>query len=118
MKKAIVKILIFIFVPIVVIVIFYAIISVFKKKKPGLGFVYKCDQDGDDSSKFFGDNWQARGAVCDGLYIPFGVKLKNKKYEDVLAKMGELYAINPELKKKMKTLAKTAVEQTKINTTT
>jgi len=112
MKKNILKILMFIFVPIVVIVIFYAIIYAYKKKKPGFHFAYKCDQEGDDSSKFFGDNWQARGAVCDGLYIPFGVKLNKKNYVDVLAKMGELYGQDNTTKKDMKALAKTAVTQT------
>ena len=112
MKKSIITILIFIFVPLVVIAIFYFGANAYKKKKPGMGFKYKCDQDGDDSSKFFGDNWQARGAVCDGLYIPFGVKLNKKNYEDVLAKMGELYGQDNTLKKNMKTLAKTAVTQT------
>lgn len=112
MKKNFLKILMFIFVPIVIIVIIYGIIHTYKKKKPGMGFAYKCDEKGDDSSKFFGDNWQARGAVCDGLYVPFGVKLNKKNYVDVLAKMGELYGQDNTLKKNMKALAKQAVEQT------
>lgn len=98
--------------PIAIILIIYGITYAYKKKKPGMGFKYKCDGKGDDTSKFFGNNWQARGAVCDGLYVPFGVKLNGKDYVDVLAKMGELYAQDNTLKKKMKTLAKTAVEQT------
>lgn len=111
MKKSIITILIFIFVPLVIIAIVYASTRVYKKKKPGMGFKYKCDQEGDDTSKFFGDNWQARGAVCDGLYVPFGVKLNKKNYVDVLAKMGELNAQDNTLKKNMKALAKQAVTQ-------
>jgi len=113
MKSKAVKLIIFILVPIVIIIIWYLSVRAYKKKYPGLRFKYKCDQEGDDTSKFFGDNWQARGAVCDGLYIPIGVKLNGKDYVKVLAKMGELASNNPELKKKMKQLAKTAVEQTK-----
>mgnify|MGYP000308055257 CR=1 FL=1 len=109
--KNIVKVLILIFVPIVIIGIVYVSIRAYKKKYPGLHFPYKCDQEGDDSSKFFGENWQARGAVCEGLYIPFGVKIAKKDYVKVLAKMGELYAQDNKLKENMKSLSKTAVQQ-------
>ena len=101
----------FIFVPLVVIVIFYAITSVYKKKKPGLYFIYKCNPKKD--KKLFVDNPKAKESVCNGLYIPFGVKLNGKDYVKVLEKMGELYAIDNALKKDMKKLAQTAVEQTK-----
>lgn len=104
-------ILVFIFVPIFIIALFYAGMKAYQKKKPGLYFKYKCDQTGDDTSKFYGDKWQARGAVCDGLYIPIGVKLEGKNYIDVLAKMGELYASDNTLKEDMKELAKKAVQQ-------
>jgi len=113
MKKGIILILIFIFVPIVFIGIGYVIIRAYNKKHPGLRFKFKCDQEGDDTSKFFGDNWEARGAVCDGLYIPYGVKLNGKDYIKVLAKMGKISnGVVPSKKSEMKTLAKTSVEQT------
>ena len=111
MKNKILMVLMFIFVPIVVIIFFYAIISGFKKIKPGLYFEYKCNES-TDLSKAFGDNVQAKEAVCSGLYIPFGVKLNKKDYIKVLEKMAELNEADSTLKENMKALAKQAVEQT------
>ena len=110
MKKNILKILIFIFVPIVIIAIVYASTAIYKKKKPGLYFKYKCNPKKD--TKLFSDNPKAKDAVCNGLYIPFGVKLNKKDYVKVLEKMQELYESDNELKKDMKNLSQTAVEQT------
>lgn len=102
----------FILVPIVVLVIAYIGIRAFKKKKPGLYFKYKCDEMGDDSSKFYGDNWKARGFVCDGGYIPFGVSLKKQSVDKVLEKMSELNGGQvPTTNSEMKTLAKNAIEE-------
>jgi len=66
-----------------------------KKKLPGVGVPYKCDQQGDDTviyrgSKGMPDNWKARGAVCDGLYIPDGTNLQGQSTTNVLEWMGEI----------------------------
>lgn len=112
MKRNTLKVIIFILVPVVLIALWYAVRRYYMKKYPGLIFKYKCDQNGDDSSKFYGDNWKARGFVCDGGYIPFGVKLKNKDVAKILEKMSELNNGKvPASKKEMKELAKKAVEQ-------
>lgn len=114
MVKNILKVLILIFVPFVIIIIVYASIKAFKKKKPGLYFEYECDKEDETKNDFFEDNENATKAVCNGLYIPFGVKLEKKDYIKVLEKMGELYYTDETLKEDMKELAKTAVEQTTI----
>lgn len=112
MKTKAARVIIFILVPIAVIVIWYVCVQIFKKKNPGLRFKYKCDQNRDDSSKFYGDNWKARGFVCDGGYIPFGVKLKNKDVAKILEKMSDISNGKvPTSKKEMKELANKAVEQ-------
>lgn len=82
------------------------------KRNPGLYFLKKCDQIGDDSSKFYGENWKARGFVCDGGYIPFGVKIKGKEPAKILEKMSDLNGgIVPRSKSEMKTLANKAVTE-------
>lgn len=111
MKKNIVKLLILIFVPIVLIVIFYAIVTAYKKKKPGLYFKHECESGGKLNSKL--NNWNVTTFICSGAYIPFGVKLNGKDYIKVLEKMKELNnASVPTTEKEMKELAKKAVEQT------
>ena len=108
MKRNILKILMFIFVPIVFIIIFYGIVEVFKKQKPGLYFKSKCNK----KSGIKLNNEGAQKALCEGLYIPYGMKLGKKDYVKVLEKMGELSVGNVELKKNMKKLAQEAVKQT------
>jgi len=61
-----------------------------KVSTPGLGKRCKCDQKGDDTSKFYGDNWKARGAVCDGAYIPTGANLGGLSAAQVLESMSDL----------------------------
>lgn len=97
-------------VGVVVVVIVISIIS-FRYHNPGIYFKYTCNEGGDDSRKFYDPNWQARGAVCDGLFIPFGVNLNGKDKKDILAKMGELYSQDSSLKTNMPVLAETAVLQ-------
>ena len=108
MKNTIVKILIFIFVPFTILAIIYFSINIYKKKKPGLYFEYKCKED----DKVFEENSQAKEAVCNGLYVPFGVKFKNKNYVDILIKMNELYKEDVLLIEDMKKLAQLASDQT------
>lgn len=110
MKKNILRILMFIFVPIIIIAIVYITINAYKKKKPGLYFKYKCNFKKDVN--LFNGNLKAQSGVCNGLYIPFGVKLNDKDYVKVLEKMQELYSADNTLKKDMKKLAQMAVEQT------
>lgn len=92
-------------------VIIVVIVSIFtwRRMNPGVYIPYKCNEGGDDSRKFYDPNWQARGAVCDGLYIPFGTKLNNINKEVVLAKMGEISDINPSAKDNMQSLADMAI---------
>lgn len=73
--------------------------------QPGVGYSCKCDQGGDNSIKFYKDNWKARGAVCDGLYIPSGLNLGGQNPVSVLEQMENLYAANPNLKNNMAALA-------------
>lgn len=110
MKKNIIKILVLIFVPLIVIVIFYAIIEIYKKQKPGLYFEYKCGKKGLPKLK----NEGAEKAICSGLYIPYGVKLEKKNYVKVLEKMGELDLSDKTLGEDMKKLAEEGVKQTTI----
>jgi len=93
---------------VIVIAVVIAAIWAFKYFNPGVYMKYKCNQEGDNSRKFYGDNWQARGAVCEGLYIPFGIKLSGKNKANVLAKMGELYTNDNSTKNNMKKLAEDA----------
>lgn len=112
MKGKILKIVLIIIVPIVLLVIAYIGLRVFKKIKPGLYFKFECDQTGDNSVKFYGDNWKARGFVCDGGYIPFGVSLKKQSVDKVLEKMAELNNGQvPTTNSEMKELAKRAVTE-------
>ena len=90
------------------IVLFYAIIEIYKKQKPGLYFKYKCGKKGLPKLK----NAGAGKAICSGLYIPYGVKLAKKDYLKVLEKMGELDLIDNTLKEDMKKLAQEGVKQT------
>lgn len=62
------------------------------ESNPGVGKRCKCDQTGDDTSKFYGDNWRARGTVCDGGYIPSAVALGGASPVRVLELMGDLSA--------------------------
>lgn len=110
MKNTIIKILIFIFVPFTLIAFFYFSIRIYKKKRPGLYFKYDCKKD--ETIKFLKDNPKAQLAVCEGLYIPFGIKLKDKNYIKVLEKMEELYSKDNTLKADMKNLAQMSVDQT------
>ena len=87
----------------VTIVALIGIILGFRYTKPGVFMLYKCNQGGDDKRKFYDPIWQARGAVCDGFYIPFGSKLNGKNTTKVLAKMGE--STKPTTTAGMKTLA-------------
>lgn len=93
----------------VVIVIVISAFS-FRKAKPGLYAPYKCNQQGDDS-KILQDNWKARGAVCDGMYVPITAKLNGADYVSVLEWMNELVtngAAKPTNMSEMKTLAELA----------
>lgn len=110
MKKNIIKILVFIFVPFILIVLLYAIIEVYKKQKPGLYFEYKCGKKGLPKLK----NEGAEKAICSGIYIPYGVKLEKKDYLKVLEKMGELDAGDKTFRVDMKKLAEEGVKQTEI----
>ena len=107
MKKNIIKILVIIFVPVVLIVIFYAIVELYKKQKPGLYLEYKCGKKGLPKLK----NEGAQKAICSGLYIPYGVKLEKKDYVKVLEKMGELDLADKTLRKDMKKLAEGGIKQ-------
>ena len=97
----------FIFVPFIIIAFVYVGIRMYKKKKPALYFEYECKED----EIVFKDNLIASKAVCDGLYVPFGVKLEKKDYIKVLEKMGELYESDNTLKEDMKKLAEESVKQ-------
>lgn len=72
---------------------------------PGVGSSCKCDQGGDNSIKFYGSNWRARGAVCDGLYIPSGLNLGGQSPIAVLEQMENMYTANPGVKNNMPQLA-------------
>lgn len=79
-----------------VLAVIGVIIYSFRKSKPGVYAPYKCNQQGDDTNIYRGkngmeDNFKARGAVCDGLYIPIGAKLFGQNTTKVLEWMGELY---------------------------
>lgn len=78
---------------------------------PGVGAKCKCDNGGDDTSKFYGSNWRARGAVCDGLYIPASINLGGQDPVKVLEQMENLYSGNKSLKSDMNQLALTALNQ-------
>lgn len=76
-------------VTIIVLAIIGVLTFVFRYTNPGVYFKYKCDNGGDSTRKFYGANWQARGAVCDGYYIPFGTKTNGKSFDAILAKMAQ-----------------------------
>lgn len=104
-----------VFVIILVAVVYYFF---FREKacsslsSPGVGAKCKCDQIGDDTSKFYGSNWRARGAVCDGLYIPSSINLGGQDPLKVLAAMEDLYSANNSLKNDMNNLASLALNKT------
>lgn len=79
---------------------------------PGVGAKCKCDQGGDDTSRFYGNNWRARGAVCDGLYIPSAINLGGQDPVKVLEQMENLYSSDNSLKNDMNQLALTALNKT------
>jgi hypothetical protein len=87
----------------VVLVAIIASVAAFRYTKPGVFMPYKCSDGGDDKRKFYDPNWQARGAVCDGFYIPFGSSIGGKDTTLVLAKMGQ--SALPKTTAAMKTLA-------------
>lgn len=74
-------------VTVVIAAIVGVAIATFRYMNPGVYAPFKCDTTGDHSRKFYGDNFRARGAVCDGYWIPFGSMLNGKKFSDVLAAM-------------------------------
>lgn len=77
-------------IALIVIVIIIAIVAMFRYIHPGVYWKYKCDMTGDNSRKFYDPNWQARGAVCDGYYIPFGAKLSGANTTRVLEWMSQI----------------------------
>lgn len=90
----------------VAIVVVGSFLAFFRYSNPGLFAPYKCDQGGDSTRKFYDPNWQARGAVCDGYWIPFGSKLNGKNPKDVLAKMAQ--SAKPSTTQGMKLLAESS----------
>lgn len=90
-------------VVIVIAAIVGVAIGVFRYMNPGVWMPFKCNEGGDHSRKFYGDNFRARGAVCDGYWIPFGSVLNGKKFSDVLASMS--YFPKPASKDAMRALA-------------
>lgn len=85
-------------------------VAVFRYMNPGLWMPYKCNEGGDSTRKFYDPNWQARGAVCDGYWIPFGTNLNGKNHKDVLAKMAQINTVKPTTTAKMKELAELAAK--------
>lgn len=81
----------------------------FRYMNPGVYAPYKCNEGGDSSRKFYDPNWQARGAVCDGYWIPFGSKLNGKSFPNVLGKM--VQSPKPTTKEGMKALAELSATQ-------
>lgn len=82
----------------VILVIIGAAAAIFRYTNPGVYMKYNCDLGGDSTRKFYDPNWQARGAVCDGLWIPFGSQLNGKSYPAVLARMAHLISAATVLK--------------------
>lgn len=91
----------------IVLVVVLVGVWAFTYVNPGVYVRFKCNQGGDNKRKFYDPNWQARGAVCDGYYIPFGTKTLGKSKKDILAKMATLLPV-PTNMKDMKTLAESA----------
>lgn len=92
---------------------FVGTIAWFRYSKPGVFAPYKCNQGGDSSRKFYDPNWRARGAVCDGFWIPFGAALNGKDTTLVIEKMAAINTNTP-IKKdsaSMKALAELAASQ-------
>lgn len=79
-----------------------------KLPNPGVGERCRCDQVGDDNSKFYGDDWRARGAVCDGLYIPREFQFTDYNAKQILSKMQELVEKDNGLKNNMVDLVRMA----------
>lgn len=84
----------------ILIAAWYYLIYKPNNQLPGVGKPYKCNQTGDDTEIYFGkngqpDNWKARGAVCDGLFIPNGSNLFGQDTTRVLEWMGEIYTNHP-----------------------
>lgn len=96
----------------IVIALIIASIELFRYMKPGVYFKYKCNNGGDDTRKFYDPTWQARGAVCDGLYIPISAKLSGANTTRVLEWMGEINKGKPipTNSKDMTTLANAAAD--------
>lgn len=90
-------------VTVVIAAIVGVAIATFRYMNPGVYMQYKCNEGGDSTRKFYGDNFRARGAVCDGFWIPFGSVLNGKKFSDVLASMS--YFPKPATKEAMRALA-------------
>lgn len=90
-------------VTVVIAAIVGVAIAAFRYMNPGVYMPYKCNEGGDSTRKFYGDNFRARGAVCDGFWIPFGSMLNGKKFSDVLASMS--YFPKPTSKEAMRALA-------------
>lgn len=87
-KKLIITTIIVVIIVVVVLVSIYA----FKKTKPGVYFPYRECKAGSGDEKIYGDNWKARGAVCEGLYIPIGTNLQGQDTTKVLEWMMEIYS--------------------------
>lgn len=92
----------------IVIAISAAFVGLFRYMNPGVFMPYKCNQGGDSSRKFYGDNWQARGAVCDGYWIPIGTDTNGKQYPAILAKMAQ--SSKPTTTEGMRQLAETSAK--------
>lgn len=65
-------------------------IAIFRYERPGVYMRYKCNQSGDDTRKFYDPNFKARGAVCDGLYIPIGSNLQGINSTTILGWMEQI----------------------------